>query len=84
MPRIELFISKTCLSYQPAMELLSGVKEAFPECEFEVVDCREERKRARAAGVVMDPAFLLDGEVVMVGLPEKDLLIEKVGSLLKK
>ncbi|HEY5649071.1 MAG TPA: hypothetical protein VIU33_06200, partial [Nitrospiria bacterium] len=72
MSRIELFITHPCLSYQPAMDLWEALREALPDQEYEVVNSRENRERAKAAGVIIDPAFVVDGRLALSGLPHRD------------
>ena len=69
--KLELFISENCLSLQPAMQLFAGLQKEFPDLAFEWVDHPKNMARAKKAGVFIIPSFVLDAQIISVGLPSK-------------
>ena len=69
---VEVFVHRGCLSEQPALVLANEIQKAFPAWQVQVVDSQD---RARALGVIAFPAFVLNGEVLVVGVPKKEWLM---------
>lgn len=72
MARLEVFVHRGCLSEQPALKLANEIQEEFPAWQVKVVDSQD---RARTLGVIAFPAFVLNGNVLAVGIPRKEWLM---------
>lgn len=75
MDQLEVFVHRGCLSEQPALKLAHEIQKEFPAWRVWVVDNRD---RARALGVVTFPAFVLNGKVLTVGVPQKEWLMRAI------
>lgn len=72
MAVLEIFVHRGCLSELSALGLGNQIQEALPGLQVRVVDDRE---RARTLGIVALPAFVLDGNLLVVGIPRREWLI---------
>ncbi len=72
MAVLEIFVHRGCLSEQSALGLGNQIQEALPGLQVQVVD---DRKRARKLGIVALPAFVLDGNLLVVGVPRREWLV---------
>ncbi|MEW6247939.1 MAG: hypothetical protein AB1555_14670 [Nitrospirota bacterium] len=76
MARLEVFVHKGCLSEQRARGLARAIHEALPAWEICVRHVSD--TEADAAAVIALPAFVVDGQVVATGIPQKDWLVAKL------
>lgn len=72
MVRLEVFVHRGCLSEQPALKLANEIQEEFPAWQVQVIDSQD---RAQALGVIALPAFVLDGNLLVVGVPRREWLM---------
>lgn len=72
MAVVEVFVHRGCLSEQPALVLANEIQKAFPAWQVQVIDSQD---RAQALGVIAFPAFVLNGNVLAVGVPRKEWLM---------
>ena len=75
MAALEIFIHRGCVSEQPTVALANEIRKEFPTWRVQVV---ENQMRAKALGIIAVPAFVLDGEVVAVGVPRKEWLVREL------
>lgn len=75
MSVLEVFVHSGCVSEQPAVVLAEEVRKEFPGWLVQVVD---NQARAESLGLVVLPAFVLNGKVLAVGVPRKDWLIRQL------
>jgi len=54
---------------RPRLKLAMEIRTAFPAWEIQVID---DWKQARLRGIITLPAFVLDGELLVVGVPQKN------------
>lgn len=72
MAVLEIFVHRGCLSELSVFGLGNQIQEAFPGLQVRVIDDRE---RARTLGIVVLPAFVLDGNLLVVGIPRREWLV---------
>jgi predicted DsbA family dithiol-disulfide isomerase len=72
MAVLEIFVHRGCQSEQSAFGLGAQIQEAFPSLQVQVVDDWE---RARTLGIVALPAFVLDGNLLVIGVPRREWLM---------
>ena len=77
---LEMFIHSGCLSEDAASLLLLEVTAMSPDLHVEVRLLPQAQDRAEAVGIVVTPAFVLNGEVIAVGVPKKEWLVAKLNS----
>lgn len=75
MAVLQVFIHRGCMSEQRACVLADQIRKEFPACRVDVIDNQE---RARTLGLPAVPAFVLDGELLAVGVPSKDWLVSRL------
>lgn len=76
MARLEVFVHQGCLSEQRARGLARAIHEALPAWEVCVRHVSD--KETDALAVIALPAFVVDGQVLATGLPQKDWLVAKL------
>ncbi len=75
MSLLEIFVHGGCLSEQPAVALAEELRKEFPTWMVQVVDNRD---RAEHLGLLVLPAFVLNGKVLAVGVPRKEWLFRQL------
>ncbi|MBI4400725.1 MAG: thioredoxin family protein [Nitrospirae bacterium] len=75
MAVLQVFVHHGCMSGQHARVLAEEIMKHCPGLQVEVV---EDQHRAQALGVVVLPAFVLNGKVIAVGVPRKEWLVRKL------
>lgn len=78
MPLLEIFVHSGCPSEQPAVALADELRKEFPTWLVQVVD---DQARAEDLGLVVLPAFVLNGRVLAVGVPRKEWLFRQLREL---
>jgi hypothetical protein len=73
MARLDILVHGDCLSEQSARTLALEIRTAFPDW---VIDVRSvEPCEADTLGVMVFPAFLLEGRILTTGIPRTDWLV---------
>lgn len=75
MDVLDIFVHHGCLSEQPALRLAKEIENEFPAWKIQVVDNWEQ---AQSLGIITLPAFVLNGELLAVGVPRKEWLIRQL------
>lgn len=78
MPFLEIFVHDGCISEQPALALAQEIQREFPALHVQIWQEADGRDRAQALGILAVPAFVLDGQVLAVGVPGKEWLVRKL------
>ncbi|WP_447974480.1 hypothetical protein [Nitrospira sp. Kam-Ns4a] len=73
MPLVEVFVHAGCKSERTALALADEIRREFPSWQVLIRDCEEDR--ARVLGILIAPSFVLNGELIAVGIPRKEWLI---------
>lgn len=76
MALLEVFVHPGCLSERPALALIDDIRKEFPAWQIRV--WRSGQERARALGIIIVPAFVLNGTLVAVGIPRREWLVKKL------
>lgn len=71
---LEVFTHPGCLSRRCGMDLIREVLRLFPDISLAEVDCCKHTQRAESLGVKMSPTLVLDGKIVAVGVPDREVL----------
>jgi hypothetical protein len=78
MELLEIFLHPGCLSENAALALARELQSVRPSLEVSIQSLPEANERARARGVIVAPAFILNGTIIAVGVPRKDWLVAKL------
>jgi len=76
MARLDILVHRGCLSEQSARTLAREIQHELPDWHIDVRPA--EREDADSSGILVFPAFLLDGRILATGIPRKDWLLEKL------
>lgn len=76
MARLDILVHRGCLSEQSARTLAREIQHELPDWHIDVRPA--EREDAGSSGILVFPAFLLDGRILATGIPRKDWLLEKL------
>lgn len=82
MARLEILIHGGCLSELSARTLAQEVQREFPNWEINVRTATS--SDGDLSGVVVFPAFLLNGRLLATGMPKKDWLMAQLREWEKK
>ncbi len=76
MARLDILIHPGCMSEQLARNLAEEIRDRFPNWH---VDVRAAESRdTHTLGVVVLPAFVLEGRLSVTGVPAKDWLLRRL------
>jgi len=78
MKLLELFLHPGCISEKSALALARELQSVWPALEVRIRSLPEASERAQALGVIVTPAFVLDGTIIAVGVPRKGWLAAKL------
>ncbi len=76
MAVLEVFVHGGCLSEQLALTLAQEIQQEFSGLKVEVHQVAEER--AQILGIIAAPAFVLDGQILAVGVPSREWLARRL------
>lgn len=76
MGRLDILVHRGCLSEQSARALAQEIQQELPAWHIDVRAASKED--CDALGVLVFPAFLLDGRVLATGIPKKGWLLNKL------
>lgn len=62
MALLEILFHPGCLSAQLALDLIRELRSLFPNMQLQIRALPEATARARELGIVVLPAFILDGD----------------------
>jgi len=76
MARLDILVHEGCLSEHTVRSVAHDIGLEFPDWQIEI---RVPEKRDKdVLGVLVYPAFILDGSVLVTGMPEKDWLLSRL------
>lgn len=76
MARLDILVHRGCLSEQSARALAQEIQQELPALHIDV--CVASKEDCDALGILVFPAFLLDGRVLATGIPKKGWLLAKL------
>jgi predicted DsbA family dithiol-disulfide isomerase len=76
MAVLEVFVHAGCLSERLALALVQEIQQEFSGLKAEVHQAAEER--AQILGIIVAPAFVLDGQILAVGVPSREWLARRL------
>lgn len=76
MARLDIFVHGGCLSELSARTLAQEIQSELPNWDINVRTAIP--GDTDLSGVVVFPAFLLDGRILTTGIPRKDWLVAKL------
>jgi hypothetical protein len=74
--RLEIVVSRSCLSCEEARVIAGEMESRFPNIEVDVIDIGEGRRPP--ANVFATPTYLLDGAIISLGNPKREELISTI------
>jgi hypothetical protein len=78
MNLLEVFIHPGCISEKSALALARELQPVRSALDVKIWSFPEASERAQALGVVIAPAFVLNGKIIAVGVPRKGWLVAKL------
>lgn len=78
MNLLEVFVHPGCISEKSALALARELQAAWPALEVRIRSVPEASERAQTLGIIVTPAFVLNGTIIAVGVPRKGWLIAKL------
>jgi len=78
MNLLEVFVHPGCMSEKSALALARELQAVCPALELKIWSFPEASQRAQALGVIVSPAFVLNGTIIAVGVPRKGWLVAKL------
>ena len=78
MNLLEVFVHTGCISGKSALALARDLQAVWPALEVKIQPFPEASERAQALGVIVEPAFVLNGKIIAVGVPRKAWLVAKL------
>ncbi|MGH7207038.1 MAG: hypothetical protein ACREI2_12610 [Nitrospiraceae bacterium] len=76
MARLDILFHQGCLSEQTARGLAREVQDELPNWEIRVSQLADEE--TVSFGIVVFPAFVLEGKLLAAGIPKKEWLVAKL------
>lgn len=76
MARLDILVHRGCLSELSAQNLAEEIQNELPDWNIDVRAA--EPGDMDLFGVLVFPAFLLDGRILTTGIPRKDWLLAKL------
>ncbi len=76
MARLDILVHRGCLSEQSARTLAQEIRDELPDWDVDVRSAAQ--CDTNTFGVLVFPAFLLDGRILTTGIPRKDWLLAKL------
>ena len=76
MARLDILVHGGCLSEQSARTLAQEIRDELPDWDVDVRSA--EQRDTDTFGVIVFPAFLLEGRILTTGIPRKDWLLAKL------
>jgi hypothetical protein len=78
MNLLEVFVHPGCISEKSALTLARELQAVWPALEVRIRSFPGASERARTLGVIVAPAFVLNGTIIAVGVPRKGWLVAKL------
>ena len=76
MARLDILVHRGCLSEQSARTLAQEIQQELPDWHIDIHAASKEN--CDALGVLVFPAFLLDGRILATGIPRKEWLLARL------
>jgi hypothetical protein len=76
MARLDILVHRGCLSELSARTLAQEIQSELPDWKIDVRTAKPDE--TDQLGVLVFPAFLLDGRILTTGLPRKDWLVAQL------
>ncbi len=80
---LELFTHPDCVSRQESVRWIEDVLREFPDVSFREINMLEHTDRAQIVGVKFSPTWVFNGEVILVGMPQREELVALLWCKLK-
>jgi len=78
MNLLEVFVHPGCISEKSALTLARELQAIWSALDVKIWSLPEASERAQALGVIVAPAFVLNGKIIAVGVPRKAWLVAKL------
>lgn len=76
MACLDILVHRGCLSEQSAQTLAKEIQQELPHWHIDIrAACKE---NCDALGVLVFPAFLIDGRILATGIPRKEWLLARL------
>ncbi len=76
MARLEILVHRGCLSEQSARTLAHEIQQVLPRWQIDVRPA--EKRDTESLGILVFPAFVLQGRVLVTGIPQKEWLLARL------
>lgn len=76
MAQLEILVHRGCLSQLTVSGLAREIKADLPVWNIVVRQVAEEE--SRSLGIIVLPAFMLEGKIIATGVPKKDWLVARL------
>ncbi|MDP3092911.1 MAG: hypothetical protein Q8N04_19740 [Nitrospira sp.] len=76
MARLDILVHQGCLSERSARTLAQEIQQELPDWHIDIRAASKEN--CDALGVLVFPAFLLDGRILATGIPRKEWLLARL------
>ncbi len=76
MAHLEILVHGGCLSEQSARTLAIEIRDELPDWDIDVRSAGQ--SDTDTLGVMVFPAFLIDGRIFTTGIPQEDWLVAKL------
>jgi thioredoxin len=76
MTRLDILVHRGCMSEQSVGALAQEIQHELPNWQIDVRAA--EKQDTDSLGILAFPAFLIDGQVLAIGIPRKDWLLARL------
>ncbi len=76
MPKLDVYIEDTCWACAESRRIVAYIAPLVPDVDIELRDLQDQR---RPGAVFASPTYVLDGQVVYLGNPTREELLQKLG-----
>ncbi|WP_447979971.1 hypothetical protein [Candidatus Nitrospira bockiana] len=78
MSMLEVFVHTGCLSHAAVEALTRQVQALHPDLTIRIRSLVDSKDRADVLGILITPAFVLNGRIIAVGVPRGEWLMRKL------
>lgn len=75
MARLTIVVHQGCLSIHSVQKLVEEIRQQLPDWTIELIPAE---RSTESSGLIVFPAFLVDGTLVATGLPEREWLLQRL------
>jgi hypothetical protein len=76
MPKLDVYVEDTCWACAESRRIVAYVAPLIPDVDIELRDLNDQR---RPGAVFASPTYVLDGQVIYLGNPTCEELLQKLG-----